>query len=223
MNPISTIRPTARIRALRLTLGSSLLALACTAGAVPDSQFEPAFASFMRANGGEEQAIAPAAEAFTALLQTEPGNPVLMAYAGAATALQATTTFLPWKKMHYAEDGLALLDKALALPGGASPAPLQHQVPAVLEVRFVAASTFLAVPGFMNRGARGTALLKEVLASPLFATAPLEFRGSVWLAAARQAAAQGHPDEARSQLDTLIRNNAPQADAARAQRKALGQ
>ena len=37
----------------------------------------------------------------------------------AATAMlaqlgQATTTWLPWQKMHYAEDGLALLDKALA-------------------------------------------------------------------------------------------------------------
>jgi hypothetical protein len=95
-------------------------------------------------------------------------------------------------------------------------------VPAVLEVRFTAASTFLAVPGFMNRGARGSSLLAEVLASPLFASAPLAFQGNVWLSAARYAAAQGHQDEARNHLDNITRNKAPQAEAARVQRKALG-
>ncbi len=207
-------------RALRLALGASLLALALTAHALPESQFEPAFATFLRASGGEEKAIDPAAEAFTALLKIEPTNPVLMAYAGAATALQAKTTLLPWKKMHSAEDGLALLDKALSSAAGE--APLQQGVPAWLEVRFVAASTFLAVPGFMNRAARGTALLKEVLSSPLFNSAPLPFRGSVWLTAAKQANAQGHKEEARDHLDSILRNKAPQAEAARAQLAKLG-
>ena len=208
--------------ARRAALGLGLAALALCASATPDSQFEPAFATFVRATSGEERAIDPAAQAFAALLQAEPANPVLMAYAGAATALQATTTFLPWKKMRYAEDGLALLDKALAMPAAASEAPLQHRVPAALEVRFTAASTFLAVPGFMNRGARGAALLDEVLKSPALATAPLGFRGNVWLGAARQAAAQGRKEEARSYLNTIIGSNAPQSAAARQQLAALG-
>lgn len=37
---------------------------------------------------------------------------------------------------------------------------LHQEVPAVLEVRFAAANTFLAVPGFMNRVARGAKLAK---------------------------------------------------------------
>jgi hypothetical protein len=103
------------------------------------------------------------------LLRAEPGNPVLMAYSGASTAMKSGTTMLPWKKMGFAEDGLALIDKALALLTPAHDAPLHRGTPAVLEVKLHAANTFLAVPGFMNRGERGAKLLGEVLASPLLA------------------------------------------------------
>lgn len=203
-----------------LTLGAATL-LATTAHAVPQAQFQPAFDQFLQASKGDDRAIDQSADAFVALLKTEPANPVLMAYAGAATAMRATTTWLPWKKMSYAEDGMALLDKALALLTPAHAAPLQHDVPAVLEVRFVAANTFLAVPGFMNRGARGAKLLAEVIADPLLATAPLAFKGGVWLAGAKLANKEKRQDDARHYLNEVIRLNAPQAEAARAQLKAL--
>src|SRR3954451_14931056 len=83
--------------------------------AAPDAAFDSAFRHFIVASGGDKSAIEPAADAFDALLKAEPANPVLMAYAGAATALRATTTMLPWKKMGHAEDGLALLYKSLAM------------------------------------------------------------------------------------------------------------
>jgi len=208
-------------------LSHHLLALGATAllvGAVhatPDAQFDPAFAQFQQASKGSESAIEKSAEAFVALLKSEPTNPVLMAYAGASTSMKATTTMLPWKKMSYAEDGMAMLDKALALLTPAHDAVLQHNLPASLEVKFVASNTFLAVPGFMNRGARGAKLLGEVLASPLFATSPVAFRGDVWLFSAQQALKDKRKDDARKFLDEVIKAKAPQAEVARAQMKAL--
>ena len=202
----------------------ALGAAAWLAGAVqatPDAQFDPAFAQFQQASKGSESAIEKSAEAFVALLKSEPTNPVLMAYAGASTSLKATTTMLPWKKMSYAEDGMAMLDKALALLTPAHDAVLQHNLPAALEVKFVASNTFLAVPGFMNRGARGAKLLGEVLASPLFATSPVAFRGDVWLFSAQQALKDKRKDDARKFLDEVIKAKAPQAEVARAQMKAL--
>lgn len=189
--------------------------------ALPDAQFQPAFEKFMAASGGDKAAVAPAAEAFAALRPLEPTNPVLLAYSGAATAMLAGTTMLPWKKMSYAEDGLAQLDKALALLGPAHEAPVQNHTPGVLEVKFVAANTFLAVPGFMNRADRGGRLLNEVLRSPLLAQAPLTFRGNVWLKGAEVARQAGRVDEARRWLNQLIEAHAPQAEAAQAQLKAL--
>jgi hypothetical protein len=99
--------------------------------------------------------------------------------------MRATTTMLPWKKMSYAEDGMAMLDKALALLTPAHNTAMQRGVPGALDVRFVAANTFLAVPGFMNRGARGAKLLDEVLSSPLFPQSPPEFQTAVRARAAK--------------------------------------
>ena len=157
------------------------------AHAMPDAQFEPAQTVFLKAADGDKSAVEGAADAFAALLKAEPANPVLMVYSGAATSMKAITTFLPWKMMAHAEEGLAQIDKALALLTPAHNAPLQRGTPAVLEVKLVAANTFMAVPGFMNRKERGERLLKEVLTSPLLASAPAEFQASV------QKAAKAHP------------------------------
>lgn len=212
--------PSAR-HALRMALLTATLLGAGVLHAAAQAQFEPAFQLFAQASAGDEAAITKAADSFEALLKAEPANPVLMAYAGAATSMKATTTLLPWKKMSFAEDGLAALDKALALLSPAHDAVVQHDTPGSLEVRFVAANTFLAVPGFMNRGARGAKLLGEVLASPLLVTAPVGFKGSVWLLAAKQAVKDKRPDEARNYLNQVIKANAPQATVAREQLKAL--
>ncbi len=189
--------------------------------ALPEAQFQPVFAQFLQATNGDENAIDRSAEGFNALLKQEPTNPVLMAYAGAATSMKATTTLLPWKKMSFAEDGMAMLDKALAMLTPAHNAALQHDVPSALEVRFVAANTFLAVPGFMNRAARGNKLLGEILTSPLLAKAPLSFRGDVWMKAATVAVKDKRTDDARKYLNEVISANAPQLQAARAQLSAL--
>lgn len=213
--------PASPFSSIRLLALAAAVVLSSTAQAVPEAQFQGAFAQFLQAQTGDSATVEQAAEAFAALLRTEPGNPVVMAYAGAATSMRANTTLLPWKKMSYAEDGMAQIDKALALLTPAHDAVVQRNVPGVLEARFVAANTFLAVPGFMNRGVRGAKLLGEVLASPLLAQSPLEFQATVWLRAAKLAQADKRLDDARKYLNAVIDSKAPQAEAARAQLKAL--
>ncbi len=185
--------------------------------ATSPTQLAPAMALFQQARTGNEAAIAKSAGAFAALLKSEPTHPLLMAYTGAATSMLATTTWLPWKKMQYAEDGLALLDKALALLTSAHNTSVQGAVPIAMEVRFVAASTFLAVPGFMHRGARGVKLLHDILASPQLASAPLSFRGDVWRAAADLAIKDKRVDDASKYLKQVLGSGSPQAEAARQQ------
>jgi len=198
----------------------SVLAAASQARAAPEPAFQSAFQQFSQASAGDSAAIDKAADEFASLLHAEPTSPVLMAYAGASEAMKARTTALPWKKMSHAEDGLALVDKALALLTPAHDAVLQHGTPGSLDVRFVAANTFLAMPGFMNRAARGAKLLGEVLASPLFASAPLPFQGAVWMLAASTATKDKRPEDAQRYLNEVISRNAPQADKARALLKA---
>jgi hypothetical protein len=206
--------------AVAAVLVLAVLAAASQARAAPEPAFQSAFQQFSQASAGDTSAIDKAAGAFAELLKAEPSSPVLMAYAGASEAMKARNTALPWKKIGHAEDGLALVDKALALLTPAHDAALQHGTPGSLEVRLVAANTFLAMPGFMNRGARGAKLLNEVLASPLFAAAPLPFQGTVWMLAASTASKDKRIEDAQRYLNEVISRNAPQADKARALLKA---
>ncbi len=157
--------------------------------ALPEAAFASAQSQFSRAAAGDTAAIEPAAKAFQALLKAEPAHPLLLAYGGASTALRSATVLAPMDKLALAEDGLAQLDRALTLLTPAHEQMLERGVPVALEVRFVAANTFLAMPPSMNRGARGSRLLNEVLASPQLASAPPGFRDAVRRRAAALATA----------------------------------
>ncbi|MEW6707099.1 MAG: hypothetical protein AB1430_19805 [Pseudomonadota bacterium] len=167
------------------------LALHGAHAGAPEPQFQAAFAQFQHALEGDDDATEQAAEAFGRLAQAEPADPVLQAYAGAAVAMKARSTLLPWKKMGYAEEGLARIDKALALLQPAHDTLLHRGTPASLETRFVAATTFLGMPPMFHRHARGAALLEQVLSSPLFAQSPQPFQATV-----RARAAQLQPQQA---------------------------
>lgn len=213
-------RCTPRMASCWLVLAASAL-LSTPVFAESQMRFQTAFEQFMQAQSGDSAAIERAASSFTTLLQIEPGNPVVLAYAGASTAQLANTTLLPWKKLSYAEEGLAMLDKALAMLTPAHNAVIQNNTPGALEVRYVAANTFLAVPGFMNRRSRGAKLLTDVESSPLLAQAPLGFKGAVWMRAAKLAQVDQRPADARQLYEKVIGNHAPQAEMAREQLKAL--
>jgi hypothetical protein len=220
--PLSTTQ-CALLRLIAVALLSLVCAfwLAAPARAADAAVFDAAFTEFQRAVDGDEGAIDAAASRFAALSGAEPADPVLQAYRGAAAAMRARTTLLPWKKMSYAEDGLAHIDKALAMLVPAHDAPLHRATPASLEARFVAASAFLAMPAMFNRHTRGATLLDQVLTSPLFSTAPLPFRGTVWLRAGVEAAADGRPDDARRWLQQVLSSGAPQGAIAKAKLKEL--
>ncbi|HEY6354338.1 MAG TPA: hypothetical protein VIY30_07600 [Burkholderiaceae bacterium] len=202
--------------------GATWMALAAKPACAADAAgFEAAFAAFQRAAAGDESAIDLAVKQFASLAEADPADPVMLAYSGAATALQARAAMLPWKKMSYADEGLARIDKALALLQPAHDTLLHRGTPASLEARFVAANTFLGMPAMFNRGARGRSLLEQVLQSPLLATSPLPFRGSVWLRAGVAAAADNRPADARRWFEQVVDSGAPQAAAAQAKLKEL--
>lgn len=147
-----------------------------TATATATTELAAAVTTFQRASDGDTTAIAPALRDFTALSRARPGDPLTLAYAGSATSMQARTTWLPWKKLAYAEDGLAMIDKALALLTPAHDTVLERGVPVSLQTRLTAAGTFLALPSMFNRGERGRRLLDEVMKHPSFAGTPAAFQ-----------------------------------------------
>lgn len=176
---------------------------------------DAALARFVDTLAGDGAAIERSAAELQHLSEAQAGDPVLRAYAGAAVARLARTTWLPRKKLAFAEEGLALIDKALAQLEPAHDAPLHRGVPAVLDTRFVAATTFLALPAMFNRQERGRKLLAQLLASPLLEAAPLPFRASVWMRAAQLADETQDPAQARAWYEKVASSQAPQAEVAR--------
>lgn len=201
---------------------TALVLSASVANAAPDEKFVPASETFLRADGGDDSAIKPAVEQFTTLSKAEPTDPLLLVHLGAATAMQARIVMMPWKKISAAEDGMALEDKALAMLGPEHDTKLQHGVPVSVWVRFVAASTFLAVPESFHRRQPGRKLLNDVLTSPLLENASLEFRGRVWMRAARFAVIDKRPDDAKQFYQQVIAAGAPQAAIAKTELEKLG-
>jgi hypothetical protein len=198
---------------------AALAAATAPAWSADTAAYAAAETQFQHAREGNKDAVENAAKLWQQQAAAHPTDPLAKAYAGAATALQSTTTMLPWRKMTYAEDGLALIDKSLAMLGAPHDTELYRGVPVSLETRFVAANTFLGLPGMFNRSARGAKLLDEVLHSPLMGQAPLGFQAAVWMTAAGEAAKAQRTDEAKALWQKVATSGAPQAAAAQAKLK----
>ncbi len=204
-------------RRLPLTFALSVsLSASLAAQALPEPATQTAIGHFMAATQGSSDATQASLEQFQALLKAEPGHPLLMSYAGAATTLKARDAWAPWKKMSYAEGGLAQIDKALTLLDPAHDQALYQGTAVSLQTRFVAANTFLGLPDMFNRGPRGRQLLDEIQASPLFGKAPAGFQGAVLMRAARQASQAKQGERARSLYQQIIERQLPQATEAQA-------
>ena len=191
------------------------LLVAKTAHAFTDDQYLAAYRHLQHAQGGDKGAIPEAVSAFEALHKAEPGNPLALVNLGAASTMRARTTLIPWDKMSYTEEGLAHIEKALALLKPEHDAQVQNGTPVSLSVKFIAANTWLAIPTFFAKAPRGEKLLNEVLNSPLLEQASLQTRGAVWLRAGRLAQAQKRPDDARRLIGQVIQASAPQVEQAR--------
>jgi len=198
-----------------LTAAALLFAGGVASAQVSIVEYEAAAAVMGKANAGDKSLVPVAVEAFTKLNKQDPSNAVVLVNLGAVTSMMARTTMLPWKKISYAEDGMALQDKALAMLNASTEKVVYDGVETGLRVKFIAANTFVAVPSFFNRGAQGTKLMADVQSSQSFEAAPLAFKGAVWLRAAKLAAEQKKPDDAKALATKVLEANAPQADAAK--------
>lgn len=171
------MRAALRSALFAVALGSAFIVPA--ARAYDTAAWQAAQADFQRANAGESGAAAEAAEKFAKLVAAEPGNPLLLAYLGSSESMQARDALFPWKKMKFAEAGIADLDRSLALLK-----PEHAQAPAggvsvANEVKVTVASTYLGLPGFFNRADAGAKLAHELASQPGFAAMPERYRNTV--------------------------------------------
>lgn len=193
-----------------LSFATALSLAAAPARAADAAPFLAALAEFERGLAGDAGANERAGALFQKLVDAEPQNPLYVAYLGSTFAIQGREAWAPWNKIRHTEKGLGLLDKALALLTPAHDQETNRGVPVASEVRINAASTFLAVPGFMNRTEPARLVIGDALASPAFAATPAPLQARLLA----QAAALARRDKKPAQEADLLQQALAAAPAA---------
>ncbi|WP_341677351.1 hypothetical protein [Niveibacterium sp. SC-1] len=178
---------------------------------------------FEQATAGKSGALEASLKQIDDLMKSEPGNPLLLAYRGSLTSLQARDTLLPWKKMRFVEDGVADLDRALSLLAKEHAVTPQGGVSVSDMVKLTAATTFVNLPDFVNRGGQGEKLILALKSEPGFDASPAPYRAAVHLAAATRAAAVKDKPHQVAELKAAAALDGVQAERARQQLAELGQ
>ncbi len=170
-----------RRRVLAAVLVLPLLGFAIPAWAASNSDpFNNAFELFQSARQGNTDRVEPAITALQNLARTVERQPLYAAYLGSALTLKGKAAWMPWNKMKYTDQGLDQIDQALAALKPEHDRIVVQDVPISLNVRLVAAATFIAVPdGIFHRRANGKSQLAILRTHPLLATAPAAFRADV--------------------------------------------
>jgi len=206
---------------------SLFLALLATVPAFADqaADFAAAEAVFQKAVGGDGGAVEEAVRRFDKLAAGDgPSALLYSAYLGAAQAMQGRQAWMPWNKMRATEHGLATLDKTLRRLEAAHDRDLLRGSPVSLEVRLVAATTFLALPSLFNRFDSGKQILREAFASPAYPAAPGELKARLHRQAAIAAQHDKNPRDEVAHLKQAIEaaTAGPTAEAARRRLQELG-
>lgn len=196
-----------KIAAIAIAAGSVYLPVGRAENGWGEERFVRAQTALFEASEGNDDKIEPAFHQFEELLKAAPGNPVFHAYHGAAVALKSRTTFLPWKKLRYAEQGVTELDAVLGSLQPDHDIERFRDVPYRLETQLVAADTFMSLPASFHRFEQGAKLLEQIMNHPAYSATPDSFRSAVLLALAKLAAAQDQPGQYRNLLLRVVALN----------------
>jgi len=109
-------------------------------GADTSQAFRQARELHLRGAAGDEEAAEKALELLEELVRESPNDPLTLAYLGSAKLLEAKRAWLPWRKQALGEEGLGLLDQAVA------------GRPANLEIRFLRGMSSYPLPSLFGRG-----------------------------------------------------------------------
>lgn len=152
---------------------------------------------------GDKGAVDDAVEAFEALLEAHPGDPLILVLLGSSQTLQGRDAWMPWNKMSLTEDGLAAMAKAQQWLRPEHDGRVFEGLPVSLQVKALAGITFIQVPDFFGRFEQGYQLLLEASGSPLLEGLPAQSHSHIHYFAAQAAEQADEPDRRTLLLQRL--------------------
>ena len=190
-------------------INRAVAADAIDAGSDVTARFERAAQLFEQARAGSAAAVGPAQDAFKDLLQTDPSNPLFIAYYGSTFAMRARDGGAPWQKIKWVNDSVNNIDHALSLLGPRDDTKTIRGIPISLETRLVAIATYIPLPALFNRMSVARQQLALAMASPTFASASNELRGRFYYEDALIAHSDGDTEHERRALREVVKDAPP--------------
>lgn len=140
-----------------------IMAASVTDKASDKAQATQAYDLYMIATEGDERAVTDAQALLKPLHPAYANDPIVRAIEGGLLTLQGRAAYLPWNKLSYTNDGLAILAQANE---GLTP---DHDtlefagLPATLQVKAIVGVSFIKVPSFFGRFDQGYEILKQAM------------------------------------------------------------
>jgi len=177
---------------------------------------------FQKGLDGDSSALKRAFTLFEHLVESQPDQPLFLAYLGSSYTLKGRDAWMPWTRLRHVEQGLGYIDKGLAQLKPEHNRIVLANVPVSVETRLVAITTFLKIPGFFNRFENAKTLLQTSLAAPEFNTAPPLVQANYFLQAADVAHHDNNKNDEREFLRKTI-TAAPQSKFAAAAQQRIAE
>ncbi|VAW52288.1 hypothetical protein MNBD_GAMMA06-1252 [hydrothermal vent metagenome] len=193
---------------MKLTILQSVLLLALqitTTFAIAEQNFIDAQEIFEQSLAGNESKTTAAIDSFQTLVNNNPEQPLFLVYLGSAYTLKARDSWMPWTRLSNVDTGLEKIDKAIQM---LTPEHGEQKIRGSIisiETRLVAISTFLQVPGFLNRFQDAKDLMHETVNSPAYPLSPPIVKGRLQLWAAEIAIQDDDSNTARVHLEQAIK------------------
>ncbi|ASK53556.1 TPA: hypothetical protein ACGF6D_001782 [Vibrio cholerae] len=174
---------------------------------------------YNQAAQGDEKLVEPLYADLEKLVAQEGATALSLVYLGSTRTLMGRDAFLPWKKMRYSEEGLAMIEKGLSLLSAntSNSEEIRNGLPVQMLAMAVAAATYTSMPDMFNHFERGYDLYLNLLADPQFQTQP--FAATAWIYRLAIVAALRAKDEAQARLwlETMQQADAQHPDTQQVQ------
>ncbi|WP_024914080.1 hypothetical protein [Chania multitudinisentens] len=157
---------------------------------------------------GDATATKQLFESLSKLYQTTPDSALLNMLLGSVETMMARDTWLPWRKLKYAEAGMSRMDKAIALLQPEDEISTFADTPVSLWVKTTAGCTFIEMPEMFNRFDSGYQLLTEMLDSDIVKSLPISVTAATYVCAGKAAKQAGQTQAAKQYL-ALVMSGVP--------------
>ncbi|GLO60544.1 hypothetical protein MACH09_10520 [Vibrio sp. MACH09] len=189
-----------------------LMTPAAFAAQNPDDQ---TIALYYQAAQGDDDETEKAYQALTTHVEEKGSTPLSMIFIGATQTLQGRDAFLPWNKMKYVEQGIASIDKGLALidadPDNENNRETVMGLPGQVLAQANAATVFTELPDMFNQFDKGYEIYLDLFADNQLQLLPFEATSWIYRYAIQAALKTGERQQAElwfNEMEQLGSNHA---------------